>query len=132
MLSGLANKVPFRVRLNTIVNDSDYDYLYETGGLRADVPLSPTGVGIDRLGIFDKKYGYFSTDDSAVDGKALMVYRGPGPLDACAMYCPLVPFYIDDEVTVAGTGQKTRMFMSRFALPKVIGSYVGLMNYIAP
>jgi hypothetical protein len=129
--SGLQNKAPYNVRGNVLLGDSDYDYLFDTGALRTDDALQPSGVGIDRIGIWNKRYTYLSTDDAAVRNQLACAYRGPGPLDAALMFCPLVLFYIDDLVTKVGTMQKTRCFASRFALPKVVGSFLSIVNYIA-
>ncbi|HEC88453.1 MAG TPA: hypothetical protein ENI52_03960 [Thermoplasmata archaeon] len=124
--SALIRKSIWEVKADNIICDSDYEYLFqESHFTAADAKVS--GFGFDRIGTFNKVYKVWTTGISEYDKKILLLHRGSAFFEAPFIFMPYILFYIGDLIPTA-TLKNSRSFMSRFAMGKVIGKKIVIID----
>jgi hypothetical protein len=125
----LMNKVPWEVVPENIIVDSDYEYLFTEKAFVSEGARA-TNFGFNRVGTFNNVYKVFTTTHAEYDGKIVLVHRGSSFMEAAEAFFPYVLFYIDDLIPTPKTLQASRAVMSRFAIQKMVGAKVAIINIV--
>lgn len=122
----LVNKDPWNVRPDTIIADADLEYLFTEPHFVASDAI-PTDFGFNRIGTFQNQYKVFTTSMADYNNKILLTHRGSSFMDAAELFLPYVLFYLGPRIDTT-TLMASRSCLSRFAIQKVIGKKISIIN----
>lgn len=115
------------VDADTIIAGKALSYLFTEPQFVADKVI-PSSFGFTRIGTYQAQYKVFLTNLSLFDNKIAICYRGSLFTDATLAFLPYVLFYLGNLVETGGTGEQSRTLISRFAIQKVYGQRLSILN----